>query len=153
MDWFQNEMIDGLTKLMSLSLDRTPASDVLQITAATWIDAATWERAWERERDTARIRGAFATLSRTCDHWPSPKQFLAALPDSTQLRLAGAGERPVDPPELREVLRTVTPEEVESAKRRLHAAGASAYASAAGYSDGKQRRRTDGRAAAAGADQ
>lgn len=112
MDWYTNEIIDGLTKLMSLSLDRTPASDLVQITAATWIDATSYDRDWQQERDTPRIRGAFSTLARTSDSWPSPRKFLEALPPPTQMRLAGTGERPFDPPELRKVMQSLKPEDV-----------------------------------------
>jgi hypothetical protein len=80
MDWFHNEMIDGLTKLMSLSLDRTPAADSVQITAATWIEATTTGRVWDQARDASRIRAAFSTLYSTSEKWPAPRHFLDALP-------------------------------------------------------------------------
>lgn len=96
MDWFTNEIINGLTKLMSLSLDRTPAADSVQITAATWIEATTAGRAWHAPRDTDRIRTAFITLARTSDRWPSPKQFLDALPRVEQAALTYE-LKPADP--------------------------------------------------------
>jgi len=98
MDWFTREMIDGLTQLMSLSLDRTPPADSVQITAATWINATTAGREWDRERDTRRIRAAFATLQATSDKWPSPRHFLAALPHVEQ-RAMGYEVKPLSPAE------------------------------------------------------
>lgn len=77
----------GLQKLYPLSLDRTPAADILPGTAMAWIQAITHNRAWDQYRDTPRIRGAFTTLAQSCDRWPSPKQFMEALPQSEQPRL------------------------------------------------------------------
>jgi hypothetical protein len=91
-------MIDGLTQLMSLSLDRTPPADSVQITAATWINATTVGRDWDQQRDTRRIRSAFATLQATSDKWPSPRQFLAELPHVEQ-RAMGYEVKPLSPAE------------------------------------------------------
>lgn len=87
MDWYTSEIIDGLTKLMSLGLDRTPAADLVQITAATWIDATTAGHEWDQTRDTTRIRAAFQTLARTRESWPGPRHFLDALPRVEQRAL------------------------------------------------------------------
>ena len=76
-------------------------------TAQIWIESLCAGRSWEQGRDVSRIRAAFLTLATTCDRWPSPKQFLSALPDSTQLRIAGPGERPADTPELRADLEAI----------------------------------------------
>ncbi|MFD0738272.1 hypothetical protein ACFQZQ_03075 [Lysobacter koreensis] len=84
----------------------------MQITAATWIDATTINRAWDKARDTSRIRGAFSSLALTRDTWPAPRHFLDALPPSSQLALAGDRERPVDPPELVKELDAISRGEV-----------------------------------------
>jgi hypothetical protein len=76
----------------------------------TWCEALA-DMDWDQTRDTPRIRGAFATLARTREQWPAPRHFRDVLPPSKQLRLVGEGERPADPPELREVLDTIKPEE------------------------------------------
>ena len=94
------------------SWERTPAAEVLPGTAQIWIEALTHGRSWDQARDTSRIRGAFLTLANTRTQWPGPVHFLQSLPDSTQLRLAGAGERPADPPELRKVMESLKPEDV-----------------------------------------
>lgn len=98
MDWYTSEIIDGLTKLMSLSLERTPAADMVQITAATWIDASTADRSWDQRRDTPRIRAAFSTLARTSLQWPAPRHFLDALPRVEQ-RAIGYEVKPLPPAE------------------------------------------------------
>jgi hypothetical protein len=85
---------------------------VLPGTAQIWIEALTHGRSWDEGRDASRIRGAFLTLANTRTVWPGPVHFLQALPDSTQLRLAGVGERPADSPELREVMQNLKPEDV-----------------------------------------
>jgi len=70
-----------------------------------WTEALQHNRAWEYHRDVPRIRAAFVTLAQTRTQWPAPKQFLEALPEPThQKRLEGAGERPADPPWLRDHL-------------------------------------------------
>lgn len=74
-------MATGLQKLSCLSLDRTPAAEVLSGTAQAWVEAITDGRAWDRSRDAERVATAFRTLARTSRRWPSPADFLDALPD------------------------------------------------------------------------
>lgn len=112
MAWLLSEIATGLQKLYLLSLDRTPAAELLAGTAHAWLEAIGEGREWVQERDESRVRAAFRTLASTCDRWPTPRQFLAALPDSTQTKLAGPGARPADPPELREALDAVKRGEV-----------------------------------------
>jgi len=69
-----------LTRLATLSLDRTPAMDVIQATALTWHDAIRQGKDWQQERDRPRFQAAFRTLVQACTQWPSPRQFLDALP-------------------------------------------------------------------------
>lgn len=86
--WFLNEILTGLQKLYTLSLDRTPAADVLPGTASTWVEALTMGRNWDQQRDTPRIREAFARMKLDAQRWPSPRDFLDALPTaSTQPQL------------------------------------------------------------------
>jgi len=85
-------------------LKGTPAAEVIPGTAQAWILALTADRVWDEGRDASRIRKAFTILSQTRTEWPAPRHFTEVLPDSTQVRLAGPGERPVDPPELRAVM-------------------------------------------------
>lgn len=112
MDWFAIEILTGLQKLACCSWERTPAAEVLPGTAQIWIEALTHGRSWEEARDASRIRAAFLTLAQTRTQWPGPLHFLQALPDSTQLRIAGPGAKPADPPELREALDAVKRGEV-----------------------------------------
>lgn len=90
----------GLQKLACLSLDRTPAAEVLVGTAAAWAEALTADRAWDQVRDTPRVRSAFVTLAKTCRRWPAPVEFTEALPSSAQLSLVR--ESRVASPEVRE---------------------------------------------------
>lgn len=96
MEWFKSEMIDGLTKLLSLSLDRTPAADSVQITAGTWINATTAGRSWDQSRDPPRIRAAFETLAATRETWPAPRHFLEALP-AVEQKAIGYEVKPLSP--------------------------------------------------------
>jgi hypothetical protein len=83
-----DEVLTGLQKLCPLSLDRTPAAEVLPGTALSWHEAITAGRDWDKTRDTPRIRAAFTTLANTRETWPAPKHFLDALPRVEQRSLA-----------------------------------------------------------------
>ena len=49
-------------------------------TVQTWMDVVTDGRSWDERRDAERVRAAFRTLGRTVRRWPSPAEFLDALP-------------------------------------------------------------------------
>ena len=51
-----------------------------QGTVAAWIDALTFNRAWDQERDATRIRHAFRALGATETEWPSPADLIRNLP-------------------------------------------------------------------------
>lgn len=82
-----DEIATGLQKLYLLSLDRTPAAELLTGTAQAWLEAITEGRSWEPARDTPRLRAAFVTLASTRESWPAPKHFLDALPRAEQRQL------------------------------------------------------------------
>lgn len=80
--WFNNEIINGIQKLAALSLNGTPPSETIALTAIAWVETL-WSAniAWTQELDTQRIEHAFKKLSREAERWPSPKQFLDLLPN------------------------------------------------------------------------
>lgn len=65
---------------MLLSLDRTPALDVIGGTVIAWCQTLWPEKAWDEEHDTQRILQGFHQLCRHCEQWPSPKRFLELMP-------------------------------------------------------------------------
>jgi hypothetical protein len=79
-DWILDEIATGLQKLYLLSLDRTPAAELLAGTAQSWLEIITTGRVWDEARDAHRIREAFVTLGLTRESWPAPKHFIEALP-------------------------------------------------------------------------
>lgn len=85
--WIQSEIMDGLSKLLCLGLDRTPASDMIEGTAMAWCEALTDQRVWDERLDAPRFRKAFVTLAKTRTHWPAPTHFMEALPPREQLAL------------------------------------------------------------------
>ena len=87
MDWVTREIITGFQALASLSLDRTPASDVLPMTVQVWTTVVTDGRSFDEALDVKRFREAFVILAGG-SRWPTPKDFIAALPERSQLRLA-----------------------------------------------------------------
>jgi hypothetical protein len=78
--WLRDEVLDGFTRLVTLSLDRTPAVDVIVGTAETWMEAICHRRQWSQREDTGRVRAAFRTLAAESTSWPRPRDFLDALP-------------------------------------------------------------------------
>lgn len=86
-EWIHNEILDGLSRLLCLGLERTPAMDMIQGTAAMWVDALTAGKVWEQEFDAPRFRKAFVTLSQTRRQWPAPADFFEAIPPREQLAI------------------------------------------------------------------
>ena len=80
--WFRAEIERGLIGLAVLSLDGTPAGELLEggAVAATWTGALFPTRAWDIDRDRPRMRAAFRTLAATVTRWPAPAHVIAALP-------------------------------------------------------------------------
>lgn len=87
MDWIKREISEGLKRLMCLGLERTPAAEVIQLTAAVWLEALAEGRVWDQDLDAPRFRRGFATLCRTRKAWPVPQDLLDALPPREQLAL------------------------------------------------------------------
>lgn len=83
--WFMAELATGLQKLISLSLQGTPAMETIQLTAASWAEAL-WAApiAWHQELDAQRIRQAFSRMMRDIERWPAPKHLLQYLPSRPQ---------------------------------------------------------------------
>lgn len=79
-EWLMLEIMEGLQKLVCLSLDRTPATEILPGTAQAWHEALTDRRSWDESTDKHRVKTAFRTLIRTCRRWPSPAEMLDSLP-------------------------------------------------------------------------
>lgn len=77
----------GLQKLLSLSLDRTPASELLPITVGAWVEVIANKGDFDQELDAPRFQAAFLTLATNRGTWPAPKDFLEALPSRSQLKL------------------------------------------------------------------
>ncbi len=59
-----------------------------------WSETLRDGRAWDQQRDTPRIRRAFSTLA-AGSRWPTPSDFLAALPPSERQRALPS--KPTDP--------------------------------------------------------
>jgi len=52
-----------------------------------WYRAVTDGRVWDRQLDTPRFRKAFVTLMKNRRQWPSPADFMDAMPPREQLAL------------------------------------------------------------------
>ena len=87
LDWMKREIGQGLQRLMCLGLERTPAAEVIPLTAAVWLEAVTEGRVWNQELDAPRFKAAFAVLCRQSRAWPLPSGLLDAMPAREQLAL------------------------------------------------------------------
>jgi hypothetical protein len=57
---------------------------MIEGTVAAWIDALTFNRVWDEERDTWRIRESFGRLVANAERWPPPVEFTRNLPPSEE---------------------------------------------------------------------
>ena len=96
-EWLETEILRGLQRLACLSLDRTPAAEMLPGTAQAWIAALTHGKAWDRDLDTPRIRHAFVVVSATARRWPAPAEFLEAVPRHREQLALTKQHIPADP--------------------------------------------------------
>ncbi len=85
--WIHDEILDGLSKLLCLSLERTPASDMIAGTAMAWCEALTDSRCWDERLDAPRFRKAFVKRAQIRRVWPAPADFMDALPTREQLAI------------------------------------------------------------------
>lgn len=69
-----------MQKLLPLSLESTPAAEVMAGTALAWHEVFVHGRNFEASRDRPRFREAFRTLAARQRRWPAPVDFLEALP-------------------------------------------------------------------------
>ena len=96
-EWLLDEVLNGLQKIFCLSLDRTPAAEMLPGTAQAWLEAITDGKAWDRGRDADRIAAGFRTLARIARRWPAPAEFLEVVPPAADLPAIGYESKPVTP--------------------------------------------------------
>lgn len=122
--WIQREITDGIVRLLTLSLDRTPAHDTIEGTIHTWGESLSEGRVWDEQRDAWRFRAAFRRLAREAVRWPTPSQFLTMLPAAKPL---AALAKPKPNPEVAkaamaealEVLNAVPPGEERTYRRPM----------------------------------
>lgn len=106
--WIHHEILDGLSKLLCLSLERSPAADMIAGTAAAWVEAVTFGRDWVESRDRQRFRAAFVTLANTREQWPAPKHFIEAMPAAPSPLALVRDRRPADPEVVRKAVEKIT---------------------------------------------
>jgi hypothetical protein len=83
--WLEREISNGLQALLTLGLRRAPSADVIGMTLDIWLVPITKRLGGaDEERGIKRVRGAFAQLFERRD-WPTPADFLEALPDPVPL--------------------------------------------------------------------
>ncbi|MFJ3469078.1 hypothetical protein [Pseudomonas sp. NPDC090201] len=103
--WLKREIAAGVSGLLALRLDGSPAADAMVKTAEIWLIAMTKGREWKEEQDSVRIRKAFETLFATCERWPPPALLLRELP--------------VQPVEQRQIKHKRTEEQIRTGNKAL----------------------------------
>lgn len=83
-DWFHNAVIDGVQRLYALNLPDRPASEVLQLTAITWVEVLWSTTHWDELHDARRLPVAFTRLAAAADRWPAPAALRQHLPPRRQ---------------------------------------------------------------------
>lgn len=78
--WFEKVIEEGLSSLISLRLEGSPAQDAMHATASVWSKSLWKGRVWNEAADKQRIGEAFRQLAISCSRWPSPSVFLEYLP-------------------------------------------------------------------------
>lgn len=106
--WIHDEILDGLSKLLCLSLERSPAADMIAGTAAAWVEAVTFGREWVESRDRSRFRAAFVTLANTREQWPAPKHFIEAMPAAPAPLALVREHKPASPEAVRKAAERIT---------------------------------------------
>lgn len=77
----QKAIVDGVMGMVALRLRGSPGTDTAASTAKLWIAAiASRPIAWDTNLDMPRIHAAFVQLAATAEAWPSPAEFIRALP-------------------------------------------------------------------------
>ncbi len=79
--WLERGLAEGLSALLTLGLDGTPAADVICRTADIWRLVAQRQGLKIEEIDAPRIRKGFEKLlSQGLKRWPEPAALIEALP-------------------------------------------------------------------------
>jgi len=79
--WLDNEIIEGIQRLLILRLKFSPALDTIDPLVDTWIAVFKAQpMQWVELVDAPRIRQAFMLCAGRCDEFPSPKTVLSFLP-------------------------------------------------------------------------
>lgn len=79
--WLDNEITEGIQRLLVLRLKFSPALDTIDPLVDTWIAVFKAQpMQWVELVDAPRIRQAFMLCAGQCDEFPSPKIVLSFLP-------------------------------------------------------------------------
>jgi len=79
-EWLVREISNGFQALLALGLKRAPSADVIGMTLDVWLIPITQRLGGaDEERGVKRVRAAFSRLFERRE-WPTPADFLDALP-------------------------------------------------------------------------
>ncbi|RRD90089.1 hypothetical protein [Conchiformibius steedae] len=102
-----NTLVECLQYTLTLRLDYAPAADAIEGTMMAWqttFDNLPW--AWDEERDSQRLKQAFATFWANAERFPTPRLIIDSLP-------------PVPPPTVKLLPHKPTPEQMAANRNRL----------------------------------
>ena len=88
MEWLEEEVMAGVTRLLSLKLKNQPGENEIRITLEEWVRSLTRNIGRPIDKiDTPRIRAGFDRLIDHCEWWPAPADLYKSIPRRTE-RLA-----------------------------------------------------------------
>jgi len=108
-EWLDKIVADGLSALLVLRLERTPAADTINAVADVWLHALMHSgTTWSEALDAPRVEKAFSRLTTLAHTWPSPSTLLRAMPArEPQLALPPPRSNAM-PPGIREQIAALT---------------------------------------------
>lgn len=78
--WLWAVIAEGMQGLLALRLKNAPPEDTIKVVLNVWLIAIQDYTDWTESIDTERIQKAFVYLYGTRTTWPSPYDFLTAMP-------------------------------------------------------------------------
>ena len=108
MSWLDNEIIEGIQRLLILRLKNAPALDTIDLLVDTWVYVFRSQPIdWNEPLDRPRIRQAFLSCMGKIDEFPSPRTVMQYLPARADvLKIENLAPRSKMPDSIRAIFNT-----------------------------------------------
>lgn len=127
--WLDDEITEGIQRLLVLRLKFSPALDTIDPLVDTWIAVFKAQpMQWVESVDAPRIRQAFMLCAGKCDEFPTPKTVLTFLPSRPErLKIKYEEERVIMPETIKQMLRQAISDSRNFTEEQRQAASAKAW--------------------------